>query len=78
MSTPLTEEAAGLRPPEEAAGRLGGCVGPASGGRGKQAQGLPKKKPFILIYDSLKQKFIAFMMSLIHAFNDITVYDYVP
>lgn len=44
---------------------------------GRPAQGLPKKKPFILLYDSLKQKFRAFMMSLIHAFNDITVFDYV-
>ena len=44
---------------------------------GRQAQGLPKKKPFILLYDSLNQKFTAFMMSLIHAFSDITVFDYV-
>lgn len=44
---------------------------------GRPAQGLPKKKPFILLYDSLKQKFTAFMMRLIHAFNDITVFDYV-
>lgn len=44
---------------------------------GRLAPCLPKKKPFILTYDSLKQEFTAFMRSLVHAFDDITVFDYV-
>lgn len=42
----------------------------------RPALDLPEKKPSILIYDSLKKKFTAFMMSLIHAFNDIKGLDY--
>lgn len=44
---------------------------------GRQAQGLPTKKPFILTQDSLKKKSAAFTVSLIHAYNDITAFDYV-
>lgn len=56
---------------------LEGCVHPASVvAVGRPASSLPRKKPSILIYDSLKKKFTAFMMSLIHAFNDIKVFDY--
>lgn len=79
MSAPLTAEAPGLC---YALPFRGGWLSWAAVvltlvAVGRQAQGLPKRNHLLLLCDSLKQKFTAFMMSLIHAFSDITVFDYV-
>lgn len=64
---------------EAAGGRLGGvgrsCLWWVAIGR--LAEGLPKKETIYSQLGFFKKKFTAFMMRLVHAFNDITVFDYV-